>query len=111
MLTSTTAYLASRAVCSKADVVLVKARDGVNFGAGQVWFLASTNGITCALVSLWDFVYYDPVEGLAIWRKDDRPDIVELDSLMTSVAWSECGGTVRTLIPSEFRGLRAMSAQ
>ena len=104
---STSAYLASRAVCSTADVALIKSQDGVNFVAGQIWFLASIDGISFALVSLWGLVSYDPSFGFATWRMADNPSLVELGSLMTPVVWSETNGTARTLIPFEYRGLRA----
>ncbi len=66
-------------------------------------------GVAFTLISLW--AVESSHIGDATWRMTDQPRLVELDSILKPVIWTENStGCARALIPFEFRGLRAVDA-
>jgi hypothetical protein len=92
------------------DVLLVRSDAG--YRAGQVWILTSVPGIgEFALCSMWPLRDADEALGLAVWRIVDVPELIPLSSLLCPVCWCESSvGFARTLIPYQFRGLKADTA-
>ena len=95
---------------SKRDVVLAKSSDGENYICGQVWFLTSIDQVgDFALIDQWQALGKEET-GCATWRIVDRPQLIKLNSLLTSVIWSESADCHRTFIPYQFRGMVPRSA-
>ena len=93
------------------DVLLVRSGDGDKFRAGQAWLLTSVTGYgDFALCSMWALETPAEAHGFAVWRKQEVPELIALPSVLTAVCWCESSaGCIRTLIPYQFRGLRASS--
>ena len=90
------------------DIVFVKSGD--SFTAGQVWFLASSEGVSFGLVSLWNLRHHDEATASATWDMSDRPELFALDDFITSVIWRKTSESIaRTLIPFELRGFKLVS--
>ena len=90
---------------SKGDVVLAKSMDGENYICGQVWFMTSIEQVgDFALIDQWQALGKEDT-GCATWRIVDRPKLIKLNSLLTSVIWSESKVCHSTFVPYQFRGL------
>ena len=64
-----------------------------------------------AVCSTWPLHKFEEALGFAIWSVVDVPELIPLSSLLVPVCWCEsASGLARTLIPYQFRGLRAVSA-
>ena len=111
VFTSATVRLPPLTYCLKTDVVLIRSIDGENLVAGDIWFLSAVDGLgDFALVSLWGLESFDPALGCAQLRKRDQPTLLALSLILTPAVWTECAPEiVRTLIPYQFEGLRAVA--
>ena len=76
------------------------------FCAGQVWFFAEVASELYALVNLWVIRSYDSTTGFAVCSNTADAELFHLESVLVPVVWSEDpSGSVRMLVPQEFRGL------
>ena len=87
------------ASCSKGDVVLLK--DGPGFKAGQIWWLASVQGVCVALISAWNAVAV--TETSATWLAADRPELYPADDILDTCIWKRSGDVVTTLLPPSLK--------
>ena len=110
--TNDKAHIHQLSLCTKGDAVLIKSIGGINFVAGQLWMLAAADGFgTFALVSMWSLEEANAGTGLPRWRMTDSPCLVDFESILKPVLWTECSpGIARTLVPFELRGLNPVVA-
>ena len=100
--------LRSGELCSKSDVVIIG--DDDVFLAAQTMFFAQSAGQLLAVVCSWQILSYDAPSGLAICKRSDHAEGVELKHVLAPVAWSltGAGDKARVLVPYQFRGLRPL---
>ena len=109
---STRANTHALAEITKGDMVLIMSPDSSQYSVGCLWLCVSAEGrgLFC-FVSPGTLVAENHALGEALWRlTDDAPCVTALSDVFVSLLWCEASAdVVRTIIPYEYRGFRAVS--
>ncbi len=109
MHASVSARLPFYGKCSKSDVALFRSTDNVNFVAGEIVYLFSVDSEPIVCANLFSPISFDVTSGVAVWQMAGRHIFLTLESISSSVIWSETSsGRATTLIPVQCSGFRAV---
>ena len=106
------ARIGTGSLCCKGDAALIRSMDGNNFVAGEIeMFICATGIDDFAFVNFWEFRSHCVESRSATWNVGNNMSLCALNEVLTSVMWKEVSaGVVRTLIPFEYNGLKAVAA-